>query len=212
MKTGVAALARTLFWLFTGWSSTGLAQDIPVEVMVGNRNYYYQHSFHRIVHAPMRIGFFHTASLYHYFDKDQKAESMMQAYLTYSASPSVKVAVGTFYASGPGFKPALALQIARRYKNSFLLVVPRMDLTNAPSFEVMALVEYTPRLNEKLLAYTRFQIMSNALPGTHNRSYQNARAGVQYKKAQFGLALNVDEYGAERDTYFNLGVFLRYDL
>jgi hypothetical protein len=137
---------------------------------------------------------------------------MMQAYLTYSASPLVKVAVGTFYASGPGFRPALALQIARRYKNSFLLVVPRIDLIKAPSLEVMALVEYTPRLNEKFLAYTRFQIMSNALPGSHNRSYQNARAGLQYKKTQFGLALNVDEYGAERDTYFNLGVFLRYDL
>lgn len=45
----------------------------------------------------------------------------------------------------------------------------------------------------------------------HNRSYQNFRMGLDVTKTQFGLALNVDEFGNEIVTSWNWGLFLRHE-
>ena len=196
-------------WLLSRWA---LAQPVPLEAMAGHNYYWYQQVVAKSFSTQSRFGFFHTSSLHVYYDREQTDEVMTQSYLTYRLSPAVTAALGTFYATGPGFTPAFALQLLKQRRHLTLLAVPRVDLWKGATYEIMALLEYTPPLGERVNLYTRLQVMSNHGPRGHNRSYQNVRAGLQLKAFGVGLALNVDEYGRETGPATNLGVFLRKEL
>ena len=193
-------------------SICSFGQSIPVEGLVGTKNYWYQHSVSRKFSPSGRIGFSHVSSMYNYYEANVADEIMSQSYITYEITKGIGVAAGTFYATGPGFSPSLALQLSRMSKDVFLMFVPRVDVRKDGSYEGMVLIEYRPALTRGLHLYSRFQAMSNFSGDTHNRSYQSFRAGVQVKKMQFGVALSVDEYGAEKETRRNLGFFVRTEL
>lgn len=186
------------------------AQPVPVEVMVGNKNYLYQHSFSKKIDESS-FAFFHTSSLYAYYNQDGKTEIMSQSYITYGLNANLKVAVGTFYASKPGFKPAAAIHLIKKTSDFLFMLVPRIDLCKNASAEAMMLVEYRPVIFKQVNFYSKVQVMSNYGP-RHNRSYQNFRVGLAITDTQFGFALNVDEFGNETVTSRNWGFFLRHEL
>jgi hypothetical protein len=206
---------RSLLQVIAGWIIAMLdhsnlsAQVIPVEIMSGNKNYLYQHYFSKKIDES-NFSFFHTSSLYAYYNQDGKSEIMSQSYITYGLSPNIKVALGTFYASKPGFKPAAAIHLIKKTKNAFVMLVPRIDLWKDMSAEAMMLLEYRPVIYQQINFYSKVQMMSNYGPH-HNRSYQNFRAGLDIKSTQFGFALNVDEFGKETVTSRNWGLFLRHE-
>ena len=74
----------------------------------------------------------------------------------------------------------------------------------------MLLAEYRPNIVRDLHFYSKLQMMSN-YGSHHNRSYQNIRVGLGISQTQFGIALNVDEFGSEKTTTRNLGPFLRHE-
>jgi hypothetical protein len=209
MRSGLP-LASTLLFLIGLINSFNLnAQSVAAEIMAGDKNYLYQHSFSRSFDKT-RFSFFHTSSLYAFYGQKKLAEIMSQSYITYTLNPHLKLAVGTFYASVPGFKPAAAFQIIKKTKDVLFILVPRMDLWKNPSGEVMMLLEYRPAIRGQVNFYSKLQLMSNYGPH-HNRSYQNLRVGLDIRNASFGLAVNVDEYGDEITTSRNWGIFLRHD-
>jgi hypothetical protein len=136
-------------------------------------------------------------------------EVMNQVYLTHQLNPQFTVMGGLFFSNATGIKPALALQYAQRINDWFVVVVPRIDLANKGSFELMGMLEYEPQLSAKLKLYSRFQVMSNAGPFHHNRSYQRVRVGVHVKKFQTGIAVNINEYSYPVKVKVNTGLFLR---
>ncbi len=190
----------------------GFGQTIPVEVMIGGKEYRYQHFFAKPITGNSRLGFFHTSSMYFFYDEGKNIEMMSQSYVTYQVGSYVKAAVGTFYASVPGFKTSGALQLAHSRKDLLLLVVPRIDLWKNPSYEIMSLLEYRPSISDRVHLYTRLQVLSNYGLTQHNRSYQNLRIGLGGKNTQFGIALNLDQYGSEVVLNRSWGVFLRHEL
>ncbi len=192
-------------------SVLAFSQSIPIEAMVGSENYWYQHSVFRQFTPRSKLAFFHVSSLHVFYDEHKVDEIMSQSYLTYRLTPGVNLALGSFYATGPGFSPSLALQMMKKTDDLLVLVVPRVDLMKNATYEVMALAEYRPMLTEKIGIYSRVQLMSN-YGAYHNRSYQNFRAGLSINKVQFGLALNLDEYGRETHTRHNVGLFIRTEL
>ncbi len=192
--------------------NTVTSQSIPIESMVGNERYFYQHSFFKELKTDSRFGFFHTSSMHIVYEEQGKNEMMSQSYLTYKITSFMKIAVGTFYATKPGFKISGALQFTFRERNLLFVMVPRVDLWKNSAYEIMSLLEYRPPISERISLYSRVQIMSNYGPIHHNRSYQNFRVGLGVQNLQFGLALNVDEYGREMRTHHNKGIFIRYEL
>lgn len=187
------------------------AQPIPIEIMAGNRNAWYQHVLSRPFSQQSHWGYFHTSSLHAFYDHTPD-ELMSQSYLTYSVTPWMKGAVGSFYATAPGFKPSAALQFAKRGNHYFLLAVPRIDLITSPSYDMMVMFEYTPHITPGLSFYSRTQIMENYTGTTHNRSYQNIRLGLSVKGIQTGVAANFDAYGPNKNYYSNIGLFIKKDL
>lgn len=85
------------------------------------------------------------------FDNDdRKAEIMSQSYITYGLNANIKVALGTFYASKPGFKPAAAIHFIKKTNDFLFLLVPRVDLWKNASVEAMMLLEYRPIIYEQV--------------------------------------------------------------
>ena len=193
-------------------SLISFSQNIPVEVVLSDKDYRYQHFFFKELAPESRFGFFHTSSMYFFYDEKRKTEMMSQSYLTLDINRSITVLGGTFYANVPGFKASGALQYKYVKDNLFVLVAPRIDLWKDPSYELFTLAEYRPPISKRLSLYTRVQTMSNFSQARHNRSYQNVRLGVGNKYTQAGLALNYDQYGSEVSTVMSMGVFLRHSL
>ena len=186
------------------------AQTVNFEGMVGDKNYFYQHAIGVKLNGTGKLMFTHSASLHAMYDDKEKNELMSQSYLTYPLNKWLRIAAGTFYATKPGINPALALNFRYVAKDFILLFNPRIDAKSKGSFEGMLFSEYMPRINNHLLLYTRFQLMSNYTGSKHNRSYQNFRIGLTKDNLSFGLALNIDQRGGEMQTQHNLGFFAKH--
>lgn len=184
-------------------------QAWPVEVMPGNTALYYQHSLARPLHEGGRMGVSHAASFHAFHERTLPPEVMGQVHLTYALRPSLRLALGGFYASGPGFGPSVGLQWMRRWERFHVLVSPRADLRTRTALELMAQVEYSPRPGDRSGPYARLQVMVNGGPEHHNRSYRYLRLGWALGASRFGLALNLDNYGPCACQRTNWGVFLR---
>ena len=185
------------------------AQQLPIELMAGRENLWYQHVLAKKFSSDSRFGFFNVSTLHVYHDRQRTDEIMSQSYVTWGLSRSFYLQAGAFYASGPGFSPSVGVQFVKQLDDFFILLVPRIDIKKKGSYDAMALVRYQPRLSDQLSLYSHIQLMSNYSGNNHNRSYQNFWLGLGYKSFQFGMALNLDEYGAEYITYYNPGLFIR---
>ncbi|MNR40776.1 hypothetical protein D3C85_1590980 [compost metagenome] len=109
-----------------------------------------------------------------------------------------------------GFRPVSGLIYSYNSKDLLLIVNPKVDLADDLATETMAIVEYKPKINEKLNFYSRIQGLYGFVPdsGTHNRSYLMLRAGVSYKEFTFGAASNFDWYGPMKHNENNFGIFV----
>ncbi|MBL7932828.1 MAG: hypothetical protein JNL60_13045 [Bacteroidia bacterium] len=187
------------------------SQPVPVEIMTGSEYFFYQHSVSKSVSGP-KLGFFNTSSLIAPYKPERKSELMSQSYFTYALKRSIKVGIGSFYASVPKFSPSAHIQFLKVGKNFLLLVVPRIDLKSNPSHDLMVLAEYKPKLFGTLKLHTRLQTMLNFTKTKHNRSYQNFRLGIDFKNFQAGFAINCDAYGNEFSYFTNYGIYIKKDL
>lgn len=185
---------------------TGYAQRIPVEISSGDHHYRYQHSL--LGSYNEKLGYSHVSSILNFYDGND-AEIMTQSYFTYWINKQIAVGIGTFYASVPGFTPAVNIQFSKTVKAFTVVIVPRVDLKDNPSYELMAFVEYSPKKETGLQPYGRIQLMENFTGLDHNRSYQYLRLGLSAANMQFGISVDYDAYRRDMDYISNYGVFLR---
>jgi len=84
-----------------------------------------------------------------------------------------------------------------------------VDLASDFASENLALVEYKPKINDKLNFYSRVQGLYGFVPesGNHNRSYVMFRAGLSYKEFTIGAATNFDWYGPMKQKENSYGIF-----
>ena len=196
--------------LFIFIPSFSIAQTMPIEAMMGNRNYWYQHSLGLDLKKDSRFGFFHTHSTHFFYDKT-KQELMSQSYLNYKVNSWMKINLGVFYVTKPGINASASIHLYKKFKNVFLLSVPRIDLYKNPSYDVMSMIEYKPKIG-KVNLYTRLQTLFSFKNAVHTRSYQNIRVGINNKNTQYGIAVNYDAYGPSVKYYSNYGLFIKHDL
>jgi hypothetical protein len=187
------------------------SQIIPLELMAGQRNGYQQFSVTKASGLD-KVQFFNTSSLLYLYDAGSKSELMSQSYLTYSLTRSLKPGIGSFYASVPGLKPSVNLQIFKEWRQFKMLFVPRIDLRANPSIDLMSMLEYRVIIAQKWMIVSRIQTMFSYTGTTHNRSYQYLRFGVQSRNTQFGIALNLDAYGIDYNHFNNYGFFFKINL
>nr|WP_315026455.1 hypothetical protein [uncultured Chryseobacterium sp.] len=71
------------------------------------------------------------------------------------------------------------------------------------------LLEYTPKINEKLNFYSMLIVESDFSFKEHQSSSQVVRLGIENKKKmQFGIGSNISQTGSSFETDVNFGVFI----
>lgn len=181
-----------------------------MEVMVGSRGVMYQLLVNKKFQSIPKFGFFSVTNATAPWEKELTADIMTQAHFTYNIVKGLDVTAGMQYSPVYGFRPVAG--VVYSYVNSELLLIvnPKLDLVDDFASENMALIEFKPKIDEKLNFYSRIQGLYGLVPknGAHNRSYLLLRAGVSYKEFTFGLATNFDWYGPIKHNENNYGVFL----
>lgn len=193
------------------------AQPITLEGLVGNDYVFYQHFISKRFSPQGRFGLMHVANVANRYQTDPKKggrpnELMNQAYLTTRMSPAFTLLTGMYYNNFIGIRASAGVQYAKPFRSGLVVIIPRVDIEHHGSVELMGMIEYQPSLSGSTKLYTRLQVMTNYGAYQHNRSYQRLRVGIDLKGTQFGLGINVDEYGKESKIYMNGGFFVRKEI
>lgn len=213
-KKGITPFLIILFLLMTG---KAIGQPLNMEVMPGNTYLLYQHSITKRLDEKSRFSVRHLTNVLGRYNSDANKggmthELMNQAYVGFHLSRFLSFHAGGFYTKATDLRPSAAIQLTLSYKDLLVVIVPRFDIIQHGAFDVFTLLEYKPKLTEKVKLYSRIQTMSNFGPLYHNRSYQQFRLGVDTRSAQFGIGLNLDEYGRMIKMYSNWGVFIKKEI
>lgn len=187
------------------FSTSVFSQQLSAELMMGNRNYWYQHTFSAPIGDSSNWQFFHTSSFNVFYEPDE-FEVMSQSYAYFKLRKRWKIGLGTFFTPVGGFNPTIGAQYGIKTPRLLLVLSPRVDLRQSPNSELMVLFEWKSKRT-----YFRFQLMENVGLKGHNRSFQLIRMGWRSKHLTYGPSLNIDYYGNRFTTYLNAGIFLRIE-
>ena len=187
------------------------AQPIPIELMMGHRYGTVNLAFSRNFSQESRLGFFHMNTVqFGYKNKDDNC-FILQDLVYVETLRNLRVAFGVVYSPG-GFNPTTGLQYVYGGKKLFFLFAPRVNIESDLSYDLMTILQYKPAINEKVKLYTRLQLLNLFDSGGNKKSYQWFRLGLEVKEIQFGLAVDLDEFGPHPSVTSNFGVFFRKEI
>ncbi len=200
----------TIFLLF---ASTLLvkAQPYPVDVTFGNKYGSVDFIFNKTFNENSRFGFFHLNTLEFNYTDANKNSIILQDLIFMETIKNLRIAAGAAY-SKVGISPTASLQYIYGSKKTFILIAPRINIEKDPTYNVMTILQYKPKINDKLNLYARIKLLNIFDADGNIKSYQWLRLGLDVKVVQFGLAFNLDEYGPNPKVSNNYGVFIRKEL
>lgn len=196
-------------------SSTPISNPpISMEAFVGNRNFSYQMIINKKLQSLPKFGFFGVTHLQPEWGEPKIDDYMVQGNLTYSVIKGIDLSSGFIMNPIDGIRPSAGIIFSIANPKLLAVLNPRVDLSKNANFETIGLIEFKPKLNEKLRLYTRLQGVYTHNIGLdhHSRSYIMLRAGVSFKEFTFGAATNFDWYGPMRMNKNNYGGFLLVNL
>lgn len=188
------------------------SQSITMEALPGHSAFYYQHYINGQVDESTKIGMVNISSLTIRYDRNLEEELMSQLYLTRPVLPGLDIGMGMLYLTGPGVKPSAMWQYFKMKKNFSYVIFNRVDIWKNPSVELVTIFEYKPEISNKTKLYSRLQLQTIWDKNSHLKSAQQVRLGLEMNRLQFGLAVNLDQYGENFTAYQNYGIFLRKEI
>lgn len=186
------------------------AQPIPVELMFGNEYGVFELAFSKSLAKDSKVGFFHMNSVEFGYDGNYSS-IILQDMLYVEAVKNFRVAGGLAYTPG-GFNPSAGLQYNYASQKLFILIAPRVNISDDPSYDIMNIIQYKIQLNEKLKLFTKAKFLNVFNSNGNIKSYQWFRLGLETKGIQFGLGVNLDERGPDPELTTNWGVFIRKEI
>jgi hypothetical protein len=209
MRLNKTTGAIILFFLMTGIMVE--AQPIPVELMMGHKYGTVNLAFSRNFSQTSRFGFFHMNTVqFDYKNKDNDC-FILQDLMYAETFKNLRVTGGVAYSNG-GFDPTAGLQYLYSGRKLLFLFAPRINIESNPSYDIMTILQYKPEINDHLKLYTRLQMLNLFDSEGNIKSYQWMRLGIEVKGIQFGLAVNLDEYGPSPSVTSNFGLFIRKEI
>lgn len=116
------------------------------------------------------------------------------------------------YISDEDVMPSFGLAWIKETRNFGISLFPAVTYsfdTGKAGMGLYTLMEYTPKLNEKLNLYSMLMVESDFSFQEHQASSQIIRLGLENsKKMQFGIGSNISQTGNTFETDINFGVFI----
>ncbi|MFV1885087.1 MAG: hypothetical protein ACMZ7B_11410 [Balneola sp.] len=128
------------------------------------------------------------------------------------------------YNAFKGFGPALGTRILPNklvalggiqytfYREKFFVTANfTSEIKDKPDFEFFSIIQYRPKITNKLKGFFQGQFSFNFNSDIHLLSFQQLRLGADLGLAQTGLAVNQFQFGSNWDYDFQPGLFLRFE-
>ena len=212
VKTILPSLFLLVLSTLTYAQESAKVNNPPVltEAFFGDRGFYFQFVSNKKFQSIPKLGYYFATDLQTEWGESKVDDYMLQGHLTYTLTKGLNAEAGFFLNPVDGIRPSVGLVYSYFNKDWFVLANPRMDVAKNPNTELFGIIEYQPKLNEKLSLYTKFQGLYTQTLGldAHARSYVKLRAGLTLKEFSFGLAGNFEFYGSDKINKNNFGVFL----
>lgn len=186
----------------------------PVELNIGNNRFGLQFLMTKHFAPASKFSFLSVTSFESTYNNDiNNLDFINNSQVSFEIYKGFGIATGLSVNRVAGLTPIVGLEYVFANKEILLVLTPTYHLSKTKNIEGLALIEYKPKLTEKVNLYSRFQTLYNHNSETdqHERSYMQFRLGLGIGNYQFGLATNLDYYGAAKIFKDNYGVFLRFN-
>ena len=206
-------IVASLIVLISFVSSTTLYAQIPVSVMVGEKQTQHEFFFFKSFDKKQKVNIF-TMGQFN-VDHQQAAfnTSSINTQISYNLTPIFGISAGASMANQE-LRPLVAVSLAYANQKGDLLInlFPGMVIKDQPEYELMGLILYQPKISKN------FNLIFQAFVGsTYNKkidqhlfSFNQVKLGVGYKDwFQVGVGMNQNFLGDDFQKFDNFGIFLR---
>lgn len=185
---------------------------IPVELNIGNNRFGLQFLMNKHFAPESKFSFLSVTSFESTYNNDiNNLDFINNSQVSYEIYKGFGVATGLSVNRIAGLTPIAGLQYVYASKEILFVLTPTYHFSKGKNVEGLALIEFKPKLTKMINLYSRFQALynQNTENQQHERSYMQFRLGLGVGNYQFGLATNLDYFGAAKIFKDNYGVFLR---
>lgn len=203
------AFFYTVILMFFGQYTFGQKFSYTPEGMVGNRSYFYTHTFNYQINDKVKLQnliLFDTE-----YDDDQHNILFMRNTIAYQFSKhfSINTSVGI---KNPGKFASVLVQYQVVGKEVSFTYGIGTTYQAGFTLEQSILFEYTPKITENVLGVFRVSAVGNFNAEEYTRGFQHIRIGVKYEQYSFGLAANLEQFNNSWKHLENFGVFAKVNL
>ncbi len=186
------------------------AKSQSIEIMPGNNFVFTDLQFFKPLDKKFRTTIFSRTRARLTYDDDENGVNFFSgAYLNYTTKTGFG---GTLIGRMNNFGSDMDLGIHyyRKIKSFSIYALPSISLSQKNTYSWFSIVKYRPTLNDQWKMYTSVELFSVFNKSDHVISTQRVRIGLEYRSYQFGLAMNISEFGDDLIvTNDNYGVFIR---
>jgi hypothetical protein len=140
----------------------------------------------------------------------------VQPTLFWNINKNIAVGSSLYYNSFAGFSERLSAKFTLKNSRVLLVLISTIahsEQTNHSYAEFFTQVQFNKPINDNISLWLNGQFLTiwNEFKN-HSRSFQQLRAGVSYKGHQFGIGLDLDQYGPNPIEKSSFGLYYRKTL
>lgn len=197
----ISILFVTLLWLAKAFGQS-------IEIMPGTENVFVDVQFLKpLKQNDYRFSVFsRTRGI---VDYENNANILSAAYVSYTSKPGVGFSLIGSMSSFSGASSAVGVNYLKAGKNYSVFALAAVELQNEPGYSFFSIAKYFPRISENCKGYFSLELFTLFNRFGHQISVERARLGLDYKRLQFGLGANLDQFGEAFSFGGNYGIFIR---
>ena len=221
MKKGIKIIIQqavvftlALFALLSSVSAQAPEPPIPIELLFGHDNMYFQMVVKKKFAPESKFGFFSVATYTADYQNELRENRLIiPTQFNYSLRKGFGLMAGADINSVVGFAPIVGPQHNYASRKFLAVTVVSFFLNQERDVKLFGLYEYKPPIGGNWSFYSRLQFIYNhsIAENAHNRSYLYLRAGLKRKSLIFGAGANLDQFGPEKIFKDNYGLFFRWE-
>lgn len=184
---------------------------IPVEFMTGNNRMFFQMVVKKKFSPESKFGFLSVSSFSASYDNNMDdLDIAIPVLVNYNIYKGFGLVGGTTLNNSVGISPLLGAQHSFANKEWVAVTIASFFLNSKRNVELFGIYEYKPSISPKSNLYTRLQFLyiHSTRDNLHTRSFLQLRTGLKMNALNFGIGVNLDQYGPEKTFKPNYGIFM----
>lgn len=148
-------------------------------------------------------------------DKENQVfdEAGVQPTLFWNINKNIAIGPSLYYNSFSGYSERLSAKFTLKHSRVVFVIIPTIahsEQKKASYTEVLAQFQFNKPINDNTTLWLSGQFLTVWDKfKTHSRSFQQLRAGVSLNKHQFGIGLDLDQYGSNTIEKSSFGMYYR---